>query len=303
MRARVAIWLGLVGGLLLACSSGGGSGSASGDLGERYCALFAPCCTDPIFSGEQQGCKLLFSASASRNPGAAEACISQYEAYAQQADWCANFANLAKYPRPASCDVAYPQGTGGGGGQEGTKRPGEACDSSGDCAPSAKGGVACYHDFDTDEDFCQLRVPVAAGQSCAATVDGDVTYLGDVPEGATEINICDHEQGVNCEGGVCVALSALGEPCADYMSCASEDHFCSGTCQARLPPGSDCSSSTRACDEQGYCDINRVCIPVKPDGTTCQTHKECSSGYCDEDSVCGVFNPNPSALSLLLFCN
>lgn len=287
--------------LALACSSGGGGGgSGAAQFAERYCALLAPCCAELGAQADMKGCRTLFGLSQPKDQGAAEECMQEYEARAQQSNWCTTFDIV---PRPASCERAFPREPGSGGSGGGTKLPGAACETSNDCAPSAKGSLGCSYDFDTESGHCQVCTIAQIGEACSGVKDAAGTITEDVPSGTLEIALCDRTAGANaanCEDGVCVRLAELGQTCATSYSCADDQSYCDGTCKARLPPGSSCLENLDACDDAGYCDYSDArCKSRVADGEECDSNSECSSGYCYD--TCQQY-PGIGGVSLFLWC-
>jgi hypothetical protein len=284
--------LGVIG---VGCSSGSGDSQPSGsEMGARYCNLFKPCCAQAGLPDTQEGCRLLFGSAVAANQAAAEDCISQYETWAQAPDWCETWST---HERPASCEQAFPQGSNGG-----TKKPGETCTFSDDCAPSSKGEVSCYHDFDNDTEYCRVELAGTSGSPCVGTRDGNLTIFSGATAGAIEVGVCDKADGLYCNfsSSTCAPLVAEGQPCEESFACLGET-YCSTTCKPKVPAGSSCSDSSSACAENTYCNYDTyVCMQSLPDGATCQTSGECESSYCD-GSVC-TKSPGLGGLALPLFC-
>ncbi len=288
----------LLGGLIaIGCSGGSDSSSSNGNFGERYCGLFRPCCDKaglPVTN--QQACKLLFGSAQAKDQAAAEECISQYEAWAQEADWCDTFANK---PRPASCEKAYPEQP-----SNGTKKPGETCSASDDCAASSKGEVECYSDFSgTGNHYCRVVVNAESGGACVGTRSDNITVYEGNTSGALELAICDRADGLFCDSGTCVPVVSEGGTCTSSFSCAGDTLYCgSGTCQAKVGVGSSCQASSSACADEAYCDFStQICQARLPDGSSCTSLEQCQSSYCD-GNVCAQFN-GFGDLTLSIFCN
>jgi hypothetical protein len=100
-------------------------------------------------------------------------------------------------------------------GGSGTRAPGEPCEDSTDCAPSAEGSVRCITSYSSDKGtrkFCELVVPVLEGQTC------DGTLLDGYTDGHSDtglVRACDLEKGVYCpgQGRRCTRIHGVGEAC------------------------------------------------------------------------------------------
>lgn len=288
------ITLGLLS-LPVACSSGDGGGISGQEFAARYCALFQPCCDQAGIPGDQTGCKQLFGFVGASNSSVAADCIGEYEELAKAPDWCDTFSTL---PEPESCKSAFAQGGGGNG----TKPPGAECSSDDECSAGANGEASCSYDFDTEKEYCERRNFVAVGEPCVGTRDAGLTVFDADTSGQYELSICNREDGLYCDSGVCAQLIALGGECTDYLSCEGDDTYCQTTCKQKVAPGGSCVDGPSACDEGGYCDTygTQTCLERKPNGTACDSNEECQSRYCDVD-VCDD-NPGLGGLSLLLLC-
>ncbi|MCA9642881.1 MAG: hypothetical protein H6718_28655 [Polyangiaceae bacterium] len=297
---------GLIGAFLVslpvACSSGGSGGVSSEEFGARYCALFQPCCQGAGIVTEQTACKALFSFSSSKNAAAAEDCLKQYEEAAKAADWCETFST---FPRPQSCEQAYPQGNGsGGGGNTGTKPPGTECNDDDECLAPSGGEANCSYDFDLSKDFCTQYQFVGEGETCKGTRDDNLTETSGVGSGVYEVPLCNTADGLYCDYSTekCAKQAGLDGECSSSLGCTGDDLYCSGTCKTKVAPGGSCADSWSACDDAGYCDSfgTDTCLARKPNGEGCDSNEQCESLYCDYD-VCDT-NPGLGGLSLLLLC-
>lgn len=293
---RISSLILLAGVVAVGCSSGSGDNRGSGGgLGERYCVLFKPCCQKAGLPDTQQTCRLLFDGAVAKDQAAAEACIQQYEAWAQEPDWCETFGTK---PRPESCEKAYPDT-----GSTGTQQPGEPCEFNDDCAQPSNGEPDCYHDFDTDTDYCRVLVKGTNGAACVGTRDDNLTVFSGDTSGALEVGICDRADGLYCDDTQCASLIQLGQSCSDSMSCAGNDTYCSSTCQSKVPPGSSCADSSSACAEHAYCEFeSNTCLATLPTGAACSSSQECDSSYCESSGTCSASN-GLNDLTLTLFCN
>ncbi len=291
----VVTWGALV--LAPGCSSSDstGPGTSSSQFGERYCALFKPCCTKAGLPTTQDGCRLLFGSAVAKDQAAADACLAQYEAWGQEPDWCETF---AQKPRPASCEKAYPE-TGNTGG---TKKPGETCSFSSDCAPSTKGSVDCYHDTGSGQDYCRVLVSGSAGSPCSGTRKGNLIIFDSTSSSGLEVTVCDRADGVYCENASCTALVDLGGACSGSLACAGDDTYCSTTCKAKVAAGASCSDSSQACQKGAYCDFDtQVCLATLANGAACTSNQQCESAYCESPGTCSA-SGSVGNLGLSFFC-
>lgn len=271
-----------------ACGSSGGSGaSGSADLAAKYCALYAPCCKAVGVPGNGQACRAFFGALPAPDPAVAQQCVDDLTALAKDPGFC-HF----ETPQPASCAKAYPQSTSGG-----TKKPGETCTTSSDCAPQASGDATCGA-----SSTCQVRLHATAGDACVGTVDGNLTVTtGDTT--GTSLALCFRSDGVFCDGsGVCQPLVAVGGACADYGACADTAFCDSGTCASRAAVGSACTS-TDGCVDGAYCDAfpSGTCQTKLAEGAPCDLDEQCTTSYCDSTAMT-CQKSHIGDLALLFFC-
>lgn len=274
----------------------GGSGMTASEFGDRFCALFTPCCAEVGIQTDRQGCHALFGTLPPQDSDAAEACLATYEARAKEADWCQSFASMEA---PESCAVAYPSSSDPNE-TVGTNAIGQACEFSDDCAPSNNGDVSCS--YVGDAKLCQLRTHAAEGQPCSASTDNGSTYFtGNVEE--TEISVCDRQDGVYCDEGTCRKIGSLSEACNSDLGCV-DGTYCDGTvCSAKVGAGSSCAPSSSACDDTSYCDFDsQKCLDKVPAGGACSDWGQCETGYCSVDEKCEEFSSGAGTVSLAMLC-
>ncbi|MBX3183716.1 MAG: hypothetical protein KIT72_06300 [Polyangiaceae bacterium] len=281
---RVAVLLGALGVLTIACSSGDGGGGGSGgsggggttpisgeEFGTRYCELFNPCCRQANRLTDQPQCKQAFS----RGPVdgvAAHECLKEYEARAKELNWCDTAATAA---RPASCARAFPT--------DPERVPylrnlalGEACGSDADCALDPRGVVTC----DFQGKFCRLWERRQLGEACQGEVREAGEAWWDVEDDELIVPSCLYTDSVGCEDGVCIPLPEAGEPCTHLSECVSEA-YCSGeqVCVPRQAFGEPCQSGT--CELGLRCGSGTgLCEALRPQGQPCEYDHDCLSAEC-----------------------
>jgi hypothetical protein len=278
-----------------------GSSSKTGPLDpatftDRYCALFAPCCTD---AGVTQGaaCRRVVGNTASlvgRTGELGEACLAELKAKFDGYGYC-NFA----YSSTPSCDRVLGQV---GSIASGTIPPGGDC-SGGitACAPSARGYITCTFDFDTTPAVprCQESIPGALGDGpCILTL---------LPEGVGAFNgafqasgfSCATADGLYCDSAsdTCVPLHQPGEPCSDVDILACATNFCADNiCTARGALGGSCVAG--ACVDGAFCGAAGTCEPMKAFGAACTSANSCVLNNC----TAGICAPPWSASALGYLC-
>jgi hypothetical protein len=106
---------------------------------------------------------------------------------------------------------------------EGTKRPGEACGSTGDCAQTGAGV------------FCRIGTCTEAVFSCGTT---ECSYPGP-GESCDAMGRCD-PYGSYCASGRCAPQKAAGQTCSGRMECEQLMPCTDGHCTATVEPGDLC---------------------------------------------------------------
>ncbi len=283
---------GVGGALAVGCgSSGGSSGGDSAEFAKQYCALYQPCCASAGYpAGDQAGCRSFFGGLPVTDAAAAQQCLDDLTAESSDPGFC-HF----ETPQPASCAKAYPQTS-----QHGTKKPGQACDTTSDCAPQTNGDVTCLPG--SASSICQVAVHAQVGQACQGTVDGNLTMITGDSSG-TAVPYCYRSEGVFCAGdATCQALLDVGGACADYGACKDGAWCDSGTCAPRVAVGGACTG-TEACVDGAYCDNfpSGSCAPKLAEGAACDSNEQCVTSYCDSTAMtCG--QSHLGDLGLLLVC-
>jgi len=275
----------------VAAAGCGGSSSTStpaldvATFAERYCALFAPCCTDV---GVTQGgmCTMTIGNNArlvGKVSALGETCLAELKAKFDGFGFC-NF-GLSATP---SCDSVLGWSSTLPGG---TLPPGGDCTNDHfACAPSTRGAVGCTFDLSTS-DFvlrCQEQIPGgAAGDGpCVGSIPADGGLLSSGSTFVASGYTCAIADGVYCDStaNACAAVRKPGEPCSSVDPAACPTGFCvDDICTARSGLGESCAI-TQVCVDSAYCD--GVCAKRKPPGAACHgLSNECAVGQCT-DAVC-----------------
>lgn len=262
-------------------SSTGGTGGVPATPGAEFlvdyavavCTMYQPCCNADGRGFDLAGCRSWFSRVTNAYVGRdfdadkGAACLAAMaDAADAEPDRCSNVALFDEATFWEQCSDAFSVS------REGVAL-GEVCDLAGDCASSEEGPVICYGGR------CLLQLEGGPGDgpcyfqgsenrplrayTCNAA-DGVFcnrgTKLCEAQAASGEYcpypNACDPTQAI-CSGGMCVALGAEGEPCANGIQGSG------GFCQ----PGSVCERTTL------------ICGPGLAEGAACQ-EGQCESGLC-----------------------
>jgi hypothetical protein len=172
-----------------------------------------------------------------------------------------------------------------------TRKPGETCFASSECAvqPGAHGD--CYGD-DSGNQICLERKPGKVGDGpCRTTrVPGSTPFgNGNYHPGPPEISLfeCDQLGGTYCDAvtETCVAVLPLGSPCPAPESCEGLSRCAipagetSKRCLARIEIGGACDHDARICVEEAGC-VQGTCVPHQAVNTPCDENSQCFSGRC-----------------------
>ena len=300
-----AYFVAMVFGGVLALSAGGcghsssdGSGGASGSSGSsgataptssaqfiaQLCAEFADCCQAAGRPSDGAQCRAFYGAFLSMSAydaAAGDVCLTDIRASGDKK--CGTISMT-----PPSCSKVFASG--------GTKKPGEACQDSTECAPSDSGRVDCVSHFVNSATVqqCQLQLPGKAGSSpCIGTVDGNITVSGG--QGDVILSqgyLCDVADGLTCDSQTqaCVPLSTVGQPCQGGLGQCVASAYCSfpdDVCHARVARGAPCDSD-EACQTGDYCEqAGHTCAARHTVGEACTTNAECEFGNCTNQK-CGA---------------
>lgn len=289
-----ALFTGLAGLAILACSSSDGSAAnaakaeaqAEDAFLEQYCEIVLPCCNRVLQLplNDVAGCKThiqTIDPETYKNAQARTDCITQAKAAAPKPDFCSDFQAM---DIPSCPDASR-------GKTLGTKKAGEVCTSVADCAPDYTGVVDCA------AGVCQLRKRGKEGDGpCDRTIDTSATegpVVTASPNAATGGTVYDcfvTLDGLQCDSVTqkCAKpLAEKGPTCGASSECAS-DHYCdsdSRQCYPKLTVQSKCDTDDECqghCDQDtgGFCvayaDVNGDCS----DTSWCKHGLECDSGKC-----------------------
>lgn len=281
---------------IVACTSGtpndGSNGGGETDLesfSSEYCALLRPCCAAANLPTTMTGCRALISLSGQQGSYDANAAASCLAANRQAASSSSTFcADLGGTSVNAVCKAVF-------AGKGGTRAPGEACESSRECAEPADGlgEASCAVAFvdSRTERRCQVEIPGAVGTGpCSST--GAPTTIYD----------CEGTRNLRCESttNTCVALGNPGDACVRAEDCAKPNYCNGGKCAAPVALGGDCTG--QECGSAGYCDANRKCVASVPPGGPCEGGNVCGRGSFCISGKCAAEGAS-SQLAIALFCS
>jgi hypothetical protein len=239
----------------------------------------------------QQTCHFFYGQVPILDKGAAEQCLADYEKLAQSPTFC----DVTEGETPESCKKAFPKNSG----SSGSKKPGETCESSSDCA----GDATCDTPFSTSgpqSGVCVEFVLAPEGSACIGEKRGNAkSWSGDPAN--NQIVLCDHDAGLYCGDQKCTKLGQLGEACLGYSGCAEGAYCKSSVCEQKLATGAACPSYSDECNDAAFCaESTQICEPRVADGQSCQNNDECLSDYCD-GTTCAK-NVGLGGLVLGIFC-
>jgi hypothetical protein len=236
--------------------------AAEDEFAKTYCEIVNECCNRTLqLPKDVDACKKRLLATdpvTIKDAQARTGCIDQLKANRLRFDFCSDFGNMEL----ASCPDRHRKEL------TGTKKVGESCAASSECAPSYEGVVSC-------KGVCQLVRHGKDGQApCIATIDGTIeTPVNDVKD-AEAVN-CYTRDGLVCDPGSkkCIAPFAAEKPCSDTRQCAA-GLFCEERekqCFARIETGKSC---TQIDECKGYCkdfsaEAIGKCIAPSAQGSTC----------------------------------
>lgn len=286
----------------VACSSGSDGGGTQpapvaadkASFITQVCQSFAPCCTKAGKTPAQDQCESLYTTflgPLTYDPAKGSACLADIQKLKDTAAFCSG-----EGPQSTACEQVF-QTPGG------SKKPGETCTKTEECALSTEGEVECASLWKSDGTTirkCQVQVAGKVGDTpCGGTKDGSTTSFT-TPDGATDLPskafICSFKDGAYCDQktGACKAVGKAGDACDGFDSyqCGKDAYcnFSSSKCEPKVAVGADCSSSSDACVATAYCDsTSKKCAAKKADGAACESFDECLSDDCT-DKKCGSTN-------------
>jgi hypothetical protein len=283
---------------------------------DAVCRTVAPCCEQEGYAFDRAYCEglvTLWGPGGARRPDgsavvydpeAAGACIV---ALWSETSLCTHDTPAANRASREACRAVY----------RGTRTPGEACETSSDCAPvegrqvscrppdgSGSGEMTCSivpSDVRGDGEPCfGFCVDVAPEVAPTCLSLPSMMHIGAVTRGPGE-GYCNLDEGLRCDFDqrICVPVIEDGQSCRWDWDCAVTS-FCDCregnvdcACVPRKPPG---AAATR----QGECQRDStvgagVCVRLLGEGEACSPDAQCK-GYC-KDGFCTVVAEAP-----LSFC-
>ncbi len=292
MRTKHVLALFLICAPVLACGK-----SKEEQFADTYCSQIAKCCAQAdITGGNGTFCRMAMSGGVANIDG----CLTEMNAEVADGTFCTYLGNPPTATAASSACAEPPR--------HGSKKPGETCVTDSDCAASDLGTVSCASAY-VDGNFidkCQVQIPGQTGDSpCLGTRDGNMTSSSDQPTDVVPQGyICDTADGVMCENGTCVALTAEGGACHSTYECV-RTAYCNPTqdkCVVKVAMGGACVGSSEDECEGGYCATQsggKVCVAKVVNGAACTQASMCTSDNC-VDGTCqpGLFD----AFGLALLC-
>jgi hypothetical protein len=272
--------------------SSGGSGTTKDALFQELCAAADECCKAAGKANSVASCVAFytaFSADKTADPANVQTCIDKIKALRSTGAFCAN-----DDAADAECDGIFSSGSAGG-----TKQPGEACESSGDCARPADATEAnCVTTFTSgpegskEEQYCIATVTRKEGEACEDLAKG---YEAE----------CDKVAGAYCDFSTkkCKLPGTEGQPCSpgNSRTCKPELYCASdggtATCAPKIAAGAACKPFSNGCADGTYCGPSETCEAQLPDGAPCQNSESCSSQSC----LNGTCNKGSSGGATLCF--
>jgi hypothetical protein len=289
MMKALVVSLVASGAVLLACSGGGGSTSsntsaAGGDFPSQYCAVMGPCCGKVNKTYNAAQCTTVLTAiigSRTYDPAQAQKCVDAARADSASPTFCDDGLSDAT---DDICDKVFSAAGGG------TKKPGETCESSSDCASSPEGEVSCSFSSNgmANTQTCRLEVNARENEACEGTrVDNFVSYTGIVGT-VPRVAVCDTAEGLFCDRTTkkCLLQQGPGGTCDGFASygCRKDAYCDSATrmCVARKMAGADCATgATDQCADDYYCDMTtKKCALKVSGGQACTASAQCKNGSC-----------------------
>lgn len=251
------------------------------EYADAFCVALEPCCALVPFSVGD--CRTFLGFAFASGGSARE---DKFVFHGDRADQCLaelRAQGVCSGATPASCERVT----------EGKVLGGFPCRGNAECMSSERSQGLCRLG-DDGNGFCQFPGREGAlGEACA----------GDCPDGfecssqvAGEDVYCYRETGLECVGGTCQALDAIGASCT-LDSCVESATCRGGTCIARAGVGGTCSSSDE-CTDENYCS-NGACTPRKAAGEACdpsadECRASCFEGQCSDlalETLCAFGAP------------
>ena len=154
---------------------------------------------------------------------------------------------------------------------------GAFCSAADVCTALLSAGGTCQSDNE-----CGYGLTCNAADTCVASANRGEACVDD---GCQDI-------GDRCDGGSCVAKSAVGGACqmgfAGLFDC-QQPLVCNGAslkCEAAPTAGQACQFF---CGGGAFCNDSNVCEAPRANGGACNSNSECATNFCDDNaspSVC-----------------
>lgn len=277
---------------LAACSSSATAAApvAEGDLAlqaaHALCDSIQPCCAQVGYTYDATACLANEKAEVQReitqesgqggtyDANAAGNCVAKLRA---QAAACAD--PPASTRSMSDCGPIY----------VGTKKVGDACTHTAECAASADGSVSCTTTVldgppgtgTSSSGMCVLYKNTAAkGDPCGGSSSGKPATIQSDCEGNNSPFYCDYSGTHTCVDRIAIGQSCQGQGCVVGAFCNN------GTCAANLSEGATCQYGN--CATGLYCNVasvtsgNGTCAKQKNAGDACVSglSNACASGSC-----------------------
>jgi hypothetical protein len=271
---------------ILSCGRGGGQGDpatvTASDLIEGLCTMAEPCCGRAHRDDGGRQCRTGMESMLA---------AGAYDSYAGAA--C--MAMLRASTPAAMCEIVTASGSPcqraiGPNRHPGSKRPGEPCTSSADCAASPDGEVECREG--SAGRWCEVQLRGKEGDGpCIGTVLPRQIVATLEPAGSTPARafLCYHADDLQCDqaaGSRCVRPKPTGAPCETDAECG-KDAYCRTyefACRPLKPIGASCNPEV-SCVDDAYCPLTtHTCTAWLPAGATCCTDEQCHSHQCEHGS-------------------
>lgn len=289
---NIGRWIALVTGAgmwIAACGGSSSNGGAAppvtandfvGAWAHAVCDNIAACCAKGGIGYNANNCLVAVQGLIQAGVNQATAAGATYDATAagdcvaktRDAVVACNDTTQSKSDTNAACNRVY----------SGTKKPGESCNLSSDCASSPDGTVTCDHWSTGSQDggassgtLCQLRKTPKGGEPCGSSGGMPASVVGACDYGQSDAFACDYQTHA------CVPRSDIGATCTSSDSCVTTAYCASQKCAARLGVGGACTGFGSECDATSRCDTaTKLCAAKLADGAVCMTGTDCAGGRC-----------------------
>jgi hypothetical protein len=289
-RVAAGILLGIS---AVSCGRGGGQGDpvavTASDLIEGLCTMAEPCCGRAHRDDGGRQCRTGMEsmlAAGAYDSHAGATCMAMLRASSPAA--VCEIVTASASP----CQTAI-----GPNRHPGSKRPGEACVTSADCAASADGEVECRQD--PAGRWCELQLRGKEGDGpCIGTVLPREMVATPEPAGTRPARafLCYHDDDLQCDqaaGSRCARPKPTGASCDSDAECG-KDAYCriyEFACRPLKPIGASCNPEV-SCVEGAYCPLTtHICTAWLPAGAACSSDEQCHSHQCEHGSCAPRVDP------------